>query len=110
MYVMVVPEKNDGKTPYTLTVKDVPVDGFWSVTVYNDKGFMEKNALDAYSFNNVGARKSADGSITIRFGGDPTQPNFLPIGAGWNYTVRLYQPRGALLNGGWKFPAPQVAM
>ena len=25
-YVNVVPEKNDGKTPYTLTVKDVPVD------------------------------------------------------------------------------------
>ncbi len=109
MYVNVVPEKNDGKTPYTLTVKEVPVDGFWSVTVYNEKGFMEKNALDAYSFNNVGARKSADGSITIRFGGDPAQPNYLPIGPGWNYTVRLYQPRSALLDGSWKFPAPQVA-
>jgi hypothetical protein len=109
MYVNVVPEKNDGKTPYTLTVREVPVDGFWSVTVYNEKGFMEKNALDAYSFNNVGARKSADGSITIRFGGDPAQPNYLPIGPGWNYTVRLYQPRSALLDGSWKFPAPQVA-
>ena len=37
-YVNVVPEKNDGKTPDTLTVKDVPVDDFWSVTLYNDKG------------------------------------------------------------------------
>jgi hypothetical protein len=27
-YVNVFPEKNDGKTPYTLTVKDVPVDAF----------------------------------------------------------------------------------
>jgi hypothetical protein len=107
LYVNVYPEKNDGKTPYTLTVKDVPVDGFWSVTVYNDKGFMEKNAFDAYSFNNVGARKAADGSITIRFGGDPKQPNFLPISPGWNYTVRLYQPRRALLDGSWKFPAPE---
>ncbi|RPH65128.1 MAG: hypothetical protein EHM74_09765 [Hyphomicrobiales bacterium] len=25
----------------------------------------------------------------------------------WNYTVRLYQPRPALLEGTWKFPAPQ---
>jgi hypothetical protein len=107
MYVNVVPEKNDGATAYTLTVKDVPVDGFWSVTVYNDKGFMEKNPWDAYSFNNVGAKKAADGSITIHFGGDPTKPNFLPVSAGWNYTVRLYQPRRALLDGTWKVPAPQ---
>jgi hypothetical protein len=109
MYINVVPEKNDGVTPYVLTVKDVPADGFWSVTVYNDKGFMEENPLGAYSFNNVGARKAADGSITIRFGGDPKQPNYLPVRAGWNYTVRLYQPRKALLDGSWKFPAPQPA-
>jgi len=31
-------QKNDGKTIYKLDVKDVPVDGFWSVTVYNAKG------------------------------------------------------------------------
>ena len=49
-YVNVVPEKNDGKTPYELVITEqVPVDGFVSVTVYNAKGFMEKNTLDAYS-------------------------------------------------------------
>jgi len=26
--VKLAPEKNDGKTPYTLTMKDVPVDAF----------------------------------------------------------------------------------
>ena len=35
-YANVVPEKNDGKTPYTRTVTDVPVHGFWSVTLYDD--------------------------------------------------------------------------
>ena len=35
MYVGVEPKQNDGKTVYRLTVKDVPVDGFWSVSVYN---------------------------------------------------------------------------
>lgn len=35
-YVNVVPEKNDGKTPYTLTVPaDVPASGFWSIIIYN---------------------------------------------------------------------------
>jgi len=54
IYQNVVPEKNDGKIPYVLTVSEkVPVDGFVSITVYNAKGFMEKNALDAYSVNNV---------------------------------------------------------
>ena len=107
-YVNVVPEKNDGKTPYTLTVKDVPVDAFWSVTLYDDKGWMPVNKYNAYSFNNVTAKKNKDGSITIHFGGDPKQPNFLPIVPGWNYIVRLYQPRQEILDGTWKFPDPEA--
>lgn len=104
IYVNGTPARNDGKTPYTLTAKDVPVDGFWSVTVYNARGFMEKNDRDAYSFNNVTAKKDQDGSITIHFGGNPTNPNYLPVVPGWNYVVRLYQPRKELIEGKWKFP------
>ena len=93
-YVNVTPEKNDGKTPYTLTVaQNVPVQGFYSVTVYNSKGFMEKNDWNAYSVNNLSAKRNSDGSVTIHFGGDPSQSNFLPITPGWNYLVRMYQPR-----------------
>ena len=106
-YVNVVPEKNDGKTPYTLTVKDVPVDAFWSVTLYDDRGWMPVNKYNAYSFNNVTAKKNEDGSITIHFGGDPGQPNFLPIVPGWNYIVRLYQPKKEILDGSWTFPDPE---
>lgn len=103
-YVNVVPPRNDGITPYVLTARDVPVDGFWSVTVYNQQGFMQKNDRNAYSFNNVTARKDADGGITIHFGGDPASANYLPITPGWNYIVRMYQPRKAVLDGTWKFP------
>lgn len=106
-YINVVPTENDGKTPYILTVKDVPVNGFWSITVYNEKGFMEKNELDAYSFNNVTAKPNPDGSITIHFGGDSQQINYLPIMKGWNYLVRLYQPKQEILDGIWLFPEPQ---
>ncbi len=108
-YVNVVPEKNDGKTPYTLTVKDVPVDAFWSVTLYDDKGLMPVNKYKAYSFNNVTAKKAKDGSITIHFGGDPKADNFLPILPGWNYIVRLYRPKKEILDGTWTFPEPQIA-
>jgi hypothetical protein len=33
VYESAVPKINDGKTVYRLTVKDVPVDGFWSISV-----------------------------------------------------------------------------
>jgi hypothetical protein len=70
-YANGVPEKNDGKTPHTLKVKEVPVDAFWSVTVYNDKGMFIVNEHDAYSFNSVTAKKNEDGSVTIHFGATP---------------------------------------
>jgi hypothetical protein len=100
-YINGVPTNNDGKTPYAVTVKNVPVNGFWSVTVYNAQGFMEKNDLDAYSYNNISAKKNNDGSITINFGGDPKKPNYLPIMPGWNYVVRLYQPKADIIKGKW---------
>ena len=108
-YANAVPEKNDGMTPYTLTVTDVPVHGFWSVTLYDDKGFLPVNDYDAYSFNNVTAKKDDDGSITIHFGGDPEADNFLPIVPGWNYIVRMYKPGPEILNGSWTFPAAELA-
>ena len=43
IYLNVTPAKNDGKTVYRLTVKDVPVDGFWSISVYNAKGYFQPN-------------------------------------------------------------------
>ena len=108
MYGINVPEKNDGKTAYTLTVKDVPVDAFWSVTLYDDKGWMPVNKYNAYSFNNVTAKKDKDGSVTIHFGGDPKADNFLPIVPGWNYIARMYKPGPEILNGSWTFPKPQA--
>lgn len=104
LYLLKTVPANDGEQAYVLTVKDVPVDGFWSVTVYNAKGFYEAPET-AISVNNVTAKKDADGQITIRFGGDPGAENYLRIMPGWNYTVRLYRPRPEMLNGQWTFPA-----
>jgi len=105
MYVPFFPKNSDGNTAYTLKVKDVPVDGFWSITLYDAKGFMFENEQKAYSLNNVTAKTDADGTVSIQFGGDPkTASNFLPIAPGWNYLVRLYRPRKEILDGTWKFP------
>lgn len=108
VYVPGFPAKNDGATAYEVTLKDVPVDGFWSVTVYDAKGFMFENPQRAYSVNNVTAKKSTDGTYRIRFGGDPKgADNYLAIAPGWNYVLRLYRPRKAILDGTWKAPEPQ---
>lgn len=110
MYFNVAPEKNDDQTAYTLTMpKDVPVEAFWSVTLYNAEGFFTPNEFDAYSFNSVTAKRSADGSVTIHFGGDPAAANHLPTVEGWNYIVRCYLPGWQMLEGGWNPPAPQPA-
>ncbi len=105
VYSVVAPAGNDGSTPYVITVKDVPVEGFWSITVYNDDGYMQTNDLEAYSVNNVTGERNFDGSITVHFGECiDGRMNCLPITAGWNYVVRLYRPRDEILDGSWKFP------
>lgn len=109
-YLNITPARNDGTTVYKLNVRDVPVNGFWSVSVYDAAGYYEKNPYNAYTLNNLTAKKGDDGSIAIQFGGcDGRIPNCLPIMKGWNYTVRLYRPRAEILSGKWKFPEPQPA-
>jgi hypothetical protein len=83
-----VPPRNDGTTVHRLTVGAVPVDGFWSVTVYNKDGYFSPNPQNAYSFNKA--------------------PNCLPITARWNYMVRLYRPQQQILDGSWTFPQAQA--
>jgi hypothetical protein len=107
VYVILGVEKNDGNTPHAVTVKDVPVDAFWSISLYNKDGFFQKNDQDAYSVNNLTGTPNSDGSYTVHFGGHPASVNYLPIMEGWNYAVRLYQPRQEILDGTWQFPAPQ---
>jgi hypothetical protein len=108
LYLPITPGRNDGSTIYKLTVRDVPVDGFWSLTVYNSEGYLQPNQYDAYSVNSITAKKSPDGSVTIQFGGcDGEIPNCIPITQEWNYTVRLFLPRREILDGTWRFPEAQ---
>jgi hypothetical protein len=103
VYIGVDPKLAVGS--YELTVHDVPVDAFWSISVYNADGFFEPNDLGSYSVNSITGVRNEDRSITVRFGDHPEQmPNIIPITEGWNYLVRLYRPREEILNGNWQFP------
>jgi hypothetical protein len=104
-YVNVQPNLPVGE--YEITVKDVPVKGFWSISLYNEEGYFQQNKYNAYNLNNLIAKPNSDGSYTIRFGGDPeTTENCLPIMEGWNYAVRMYEPSQAIIDGDWTFPGP----
>ena len=107
-YFPIYPKANNGKTVYSLTVKDVPVDGFWSISVYNKDGYYVKNKLGVYSINSVVAKPNADGSVTIQFGGCHNRIlNCIPTPPDWNYLLRLYRPAQVILDGIWKFPEAQ---
>lgn len=102
MYLNVEPRLPVGD--YSLVVGQVPVDAFWSISVYNRDGYFEPNSRHVNTVNSVTARREADGSTVVRFGsGD--QPNTIPVTEGWNYLVRLYRPRPEALTGDWTFPA-----
>ncbi|CUH46591.1 DUF1214 domain-containing protein [Ruegeria atlantica] len=89
---------------------DVPVDAFWSVSLYNADGFFEPNALGAYNINSVTGERNQDGSTTVHLGGcDDGRVNCLPIMEGWNYTVRLYRAQPEVLDGSWEFPSAEPA-
>ena len=90
---------------YEITVGDVPVDGFWSISVYNAEGFFEPNDLGRYSVNDITAARNEDGTVTVRLGGcGAGVENCIPLPEGWNYLVRLYRPRPEVLDGSWQFP------
>lgn len=103
VYSVGVPEQNDGNTAYSLTVpKDVPVTGFWSITLYDANGYIPKNDAGVYSFNSLTSKPNDDGSFTISFGGDGA--NNFPLVEGWNYLVRMYAPKQEVIDGRWRMP------
>ena len=100
----------DPKVPagdYELVFTDVPVDAFWSVSVYNARGFFEPNTKDLYSVNSVTGKHNDDGSITVRFvaSADGEVPaNAIVTPEAWNYLIRFYRPHPEILDGSWMPP------
>lgn len=106
----------NGKNKYTLRFAKgdmPPVNGFWSLTMYDSRQYFVANPLNRYALGDRSKLKpNKDGSVTIYI--QPNNPgkakvaNWLPSPQGdFNMIMRLYWPKQAALTGEWKIPGIQ---
>lgn len=104
----------DGSNTYKITFaagKEPPVNGFWSMTLYNKEHFFHPNDLRRYSLGtkNNTLKRNADGSLTIYAGnkspGADKESNWLPAPAEpFSLYIRAYWGQDAILDGSWQPP------
>ena len=93
-----------------------PVNGFWSLTMYNDQIHFAANPINRYclgSLSDPPLITNSDGSIDIYLQTAPPDSaltsNWLPAPAsgGFSLTLRLYWPQEPVLDESWVPPAVQ---
>lgn len=104
----------DGKYEYVLHFekKDLPpVKGFWSITMYNKKGFLVDNTIDRYNLGDMKNLKyNEDGSLDIYIAAEAPEgheANWLPStppGEEFELTFRMYWPKEPVLDRTWTMP------
>jgi hypothetical protein len=104
----------DGSHRYEVTFakgQEPPVQGFWSLTLYNKHHLFSENPLKRYSIGtkNQNLKRNADGSLTLYIGptspGKDKEPNWLPSPKeSISLYIRAYWGDQAILDGSWKPP------
>jgi hypothetical protein len=92
-----------------------PVNGFWSLSIYNEHHFFVANEIDRFSVGtkNKGLKLAADGSLTIYVQADKPKDeaqraNWLPAPKGdFSLYVRTYWPKTEVTGGAWTPPPVQ---
>lgn len=93
-----------------------PVNGFWSLTVYNKEHLFEPNVLNRFSLGTKSKdlKKNADGSLTLYFQnqspGKDKESNWVPTPVDeFSLYIRAYWPKAEILEGRWIPPAAEQA-
>ncbi|MEW6438658.1 MAG: DUF1254 domain-containing protein [Pseudomonadota bacterium] len=91
--------------------QEPPVDGFWSLTLYNDKHLFHPNDLKRFSLGtkNKNLKRNADDSLTLYTGarspGADKESNWLPAPDGhFSLYIRAYWGKRGVLDGSWLPP------
>lgn len=104
-----------GANRYTVTyTKLPPVNGFWSLTVYNEHHLFEPNSLNRYSLGtkNKNLKYNPDGSLTLyvqaESPGADKETNWIPAPKGdFSLYQRTYWPKPEVIEGRWTPPAAE---
>lgn len=103
----------DGRNKYAIHFEKQeipPVNAFWSITLYDDKGFQVANPINRFAVSSwMPFQYNADGSLDLYFQqespGKDKEWNWLPAPEGpYNLTMRLYGPKPDALTGKWNPP------
>lgn len=86
-----------------------PVDAFWSLTMYDENGFLIESTINRYALGDRDNLEfNSDGSLDLLMQYDKPEAlsnNWLPTPKGeFALTLRLYLPKEEFLNGDWKLP------
>lgn len=108
--------KGTPSLPLVAQVPPVNASAFWSLTAYDDKGYLIPNAANKYNINSGDPLVyDANGILTLyiqsQAPADDLVPNWLPVAAGQTFTLtlRLYWPDQAVLSNAWTPPQVQKA-
>ena len=104
----------EGSNQYAITFRSgelPPVNGFWSLTLYNEHHLFELNDLGRYSLGtkNKDLEYNHDGSLTLYAGAaardDKPQQNWLPAPTGqFSLYIRCYWAKDPVFDGRWTPP------
>lgn len=104
----------EGSKTYEVTFakgEEPPVNGFWSLTLYNEKHLFHANDLKRFSLGtkNKSLQRNADGSLTLyasaKSPGKDKESNWLPAPQGtFSLYIRAYWGKEGILDGSWKPP------
>src|SRR5262245_25881381 len=109
-------QRLNGAHAYAVTFKPgetPPVDGFWSLTLYNAEHLFSANPLDRYSLGtkSKSLKLGADGALTLYVQsaspGADKESNWIPAPKGGDFSlyIRAYWPKTPILDGSWTPPA-----
>jgi hypothetical protein len=109
----------NGSSAYTVTFPSgqlPPVDGFWSLTLYNEHHFFNPNPLKRFSLGtkNKNLQTNSDGSLTLyadaKSPGKDKETNWLPAPTGpFSLYIRCYWPKQEVINASWAPPSVKKA-
>ena len=103
-----------GANTYRLRIPgNIPVDGFWSLTLYESDGsgrwFFYENAINRYAISSTtsGLDVEEDGSIVLQISNQDNSdhPNWMPAPEGeFRLVFRAYRPQESFLDGTFRLP------